>query len=146
MSEVDHVRPERIAAKLAVARALQWGERPGPWRGNAAEEAEARLARDVPPPFQAVLRFVLRATPDNVDVENWRWGQIPPGFVGHVHDRITGMVSPGSVTTALGAIDETVTGEGCTIHPRAAVQGIADELRRDRTELFTTRVSQAPGR
>ena len=50
--------------KLAVARALQREKRPGPWRGNAAEEVEARLAGDV-----------LRATPDNVDVDNWRWGQ-----------------------------------------------------------------------
>ncbi|MEV4137245.1 hypothetical protein AB0J72_34360 [Dactylosporangium sp. NPDC049742] len=48
MSEVDHVRLERIAAKLAVASALQREERTGPWRDNAAEEAAAQLARDVP--------------------------------------------------------------------------------------------------
>jgi outer membrane protein OmpA-like peptidoglycan-associated protein len=125
---------------------LQWDERPGPWRDIAAEEADAQLAQEIPPPYQDVLRFVPHATPDNIDIENWRWGQMPAEFVGRVRDWVTSMVTPGAVTTALGQIDETMTVEGFTIHPRAAVQSIADDLLHDPIRFFTIYFGQAPGR
>jgi hypothetical protein len=50
------------------------------------------------------------------------------------------------VTTAIGEIDETMTVEGFTIHPRAAVQSIADDLLHDPIGFFTTYFGQAPGR
>jgi outer membrane protein OmpA-like peptidoglycan-associated protein len=125
---------------------LQWDERPGPWRDIAGEEADAQLAQEVPPPYQDVLRFVPHATPDNIDVENWRWGQMPAGFVGHVRDWITGTISAQAVTKALGDIDETKTVEGFTIHPRRHVQAIADDLLHDPIGFFTTYFGRPPGR
>jgi outer membrane protein OmpA-like peptidoglycan-associated protein len=124
---------------------LQWAERPGPWRDVAGEEAAAQLAQALPQPYQDVLRYIPHPTPDNIDLENWRWGEMPDEFVGRVRDWILAMVTPDAVAKLLGQIDETMTAHGYTIHPRVVVQGILNNLLSDPIGFFTSYIGP-PGR
>lgn len=110
-----------------------WEAVPGPWRDFVGEEAQQQLAAKVPPPYPNVLRFVPHPTPDgNIDIENWRWGQMPAGFAARVRDWLTQRLSADKILGLLqtSALDDQNV-EGFTVHPRQIVEGIARDLLAD---------------
>jgi hypothetical protein len=110
-----------------------WDAVPGPWRDIVGEEAQQQLAAKVPPPYPNVLRFVPHPTVEgNIDIENWRWGQMPAGFAARVRAWLLQRLSADKIMGLLQteALNDQVV-EGFTVHPRPIVEGIAHDLLAD---------------
>lgn len=131
-SEGEHrlVTTEPRRYRLDRRVEFRWEARPGPWRDLVGEEAQQRVTARMPAPYPNVLRFVPHATAEgNVDIENWRWGQMPPEFASRVRDWIQQRVTADRIKGLLqtNALDDKVV-EGYTVHPRPVIEGIANDF------------------
>jgi outer membrane protein OmpA-like peptidoglycan-associated protein len=126
---------------------LDYVTRPGPYRDVGRDEAMAEVQAAIPPTYADVIRFVPRPLPApdstsaegspsitqaQVQLENWRWGHIPPTLRGEINTWIRGY---GPMLTARlasePALDPT-TVEGYAIEPRLLVNAIVADLLADR--------------
>ena len=138
----------KVPAQFRLNRRVtfDYAVRPGPYRDVAAEEAATELAAAVPPPYPAVTRFVPTPLPANVstpavgaslitaaqvDLENWRWGSIPPTLRTEINTWIQGY--GGTLRSAIAGADQlndTVV-DDYTIRPRLIVTAAVDDLLAD---------------
>ena len=120
--------------------------RPGPYLDVSRDEATAEVAAALPPPYADVRRFVPKplaagvATPAEgtssiahaqVELENWRWGQIPQTLRGAINEWVNGYgtMLKGQIASEK-ALDDT-TEEGYAIQPRPLVNDIVTDLLKD---------------
>ena len=125
---------------------FEYTTRYGPYRDIAAEEAATDLAAAAPAPYTDITRFVPKPLPPNlatsvqgtslitaaqVELENWRWGKIPPTLRSEINSWVQnyGKLLSTRIDTEP-ALDAT-TVEGYSIEPRTLVKAIVDDLLAD---------------
>ncbi len=134
-SEGAHQLVTSVPSQYRLNRRVEfhWEAVPGPWRDVVGEEAMQQIAAKLPPPYANVLRYVPHPTAEgNIDIENWRWGQMPAGFAAQVRNWLRERLSADKILGLLqtSALDDRVV-EGFTVHPRVIVEGIANDLLAD---------------
>ena len=126
--------------------AFDYVTRPGPYLDPARDEALADLRAKVGPPYPDITRFVPKplaattGTPatgassvatSQVELENWRWGSIPPTLRSEIDSWVRGYggTLSAKISTAKELDDDKV--EGYDIHPRPLVEAVVTDLLKD---------------
>ena len=122
---------------------FEFAERPGPYRDVGRDEATEEVQAVIPPPYVDVRRYVPRPLPAGtttpaeggagpahvqVELENCRWGSIPPTLRAEVNRWVRGY---GPMLTARLASEPTLddtTVKGYAIQPRPLVDAIVRDL------------------
>jgi hypothetical protein len=125
---------------------FEYVNRPGPYRDVGRDEAIAEVHAAIPPLYADVTRLVPKPLPAEastsaagtssvahaqVELENWRWGSIPPTLRAEINTWVAGY---GPMLTARLATEPALnaaTIEGYTVRPRPLVDAIVAELLRD---------------
>lgn len=132
-------------------------QRPGPYRDIGREEAAAEVQAAIPAPYNDVTRFVPKPLPAatstsasgtssvanaQVELENWRWGSIPPRLRSEINTWVRGYGPALTARIASAHALDPTTVEGYAIQPRPLVVAVANDLLRD----AATFLEQATGR
>ncbi len=149
-SALDNKREAEAAIRRArwdVDRAFDVGRQTAAQYGatdGAVWIAQVALAQDqVAAPYQQVLNFVPHPLPVgpglNRALEEWRWGAITPSLIPEIDNWIRGNAGrklddlPGKVPPVVVIPDVPVP---TVLFPRALVQGIVEQLKRDPTRTL----------
>jgi outer membrane protein OmpA-like peptidoglycan-associated protein len=136
---------------------LDYVTRPGPYRDRSRDEALAELQSKHPAPYPQVTRFVPKplavgmASPgtgastvagSQAELENWRWGSIPPTLRAAIDTWVTGYgpMLTGKISTAKELDDDKV--EGYDIKPRPLVDAIVADLLKDPSKFLEEAVGK----
>ena len=119
---------------------------PGPYANPIHDEAAAKVQAELGPPFTEVTRYVPHPVPTptaspadqnfssadtQVELEEWRWGKIPPTLRTEIDTWVRGKVGP--ATSDLTRIPDLApqTVEGYSVQALPVIQGFIDSLMAD---------------
>ena len=152
-SEGERSLVTTVPSQYRLNRRVAFGylSRPGPYRDPVRDEALADLNAKLGPPYPDITRFVpkpLAAAPSTpssgtssvamsqVELENWRWGSIPPTLRGAIDDWVRGYGPrlTAEISAAKALDDDKV--KGYDIHPRPLVEAVVTDLLKDPSKFM----------
>jgi len=139
-----------------------FASRPGPYIDPVRDEAVAKAQAELGPPFNEVTRYVphpvdapvaspegqISSSPDEqVELEEWRWGSIPPTLRSQIDAWVREKVGPATSDLASNPDLAPRTVEGFDVQPLPVLQGFVDDLMKDPSKYLENAFGQpmSPG-